>query len=493
MFKSHLHIWALSLAVLFSPSLVFGETAAQGGSGEAVFSKSPIDPSDPGKSITSFKTGDHIYALLRAGKSWKEISKKEGNFDVFVQFFVDGEKITGNNITLKSATVATEDYLVLDIAPKPSKMTAYSNPDIQFATFGEEKFGPQKFTEILGGLTAGKHTVKVEVSYYGDAYSSGTFEIDGSDYKFYADLNSEIKENIAQNRTLPPAGRTDKALEAKMLELAENAGWKNIETLYIKDKDWWVEQGVGRHMAAIIAAQADDGSYFYSVVTFKQNQTLTGWGPLRLDHTGTKIPILKKNLGGSGSGGTSTGSPFILFRLALALALIAAGIILLAKVLEKYQDKIGGILQPLLNIKALMGVITLALGAVFFVKNILVLSPLADFLPQAVAVVAGLYLGLDLLLKKPAVPAAASEEVAQPQVSEAAAADTEQAGKAEQSSAQMAKKVSESATAGVEKAQDLLAGKRSKIELLKAYEVPLGAAAVVLGILHLIAGGVPLF
>jgi hypothetical protein len=150
-------------------------------------------------------------------------------------------------------------------------------------------------------------------------------------------------------------------------------------------------------------------------------------------------------------------------------------------------------MQPLLQIKALMGVITLALGAVLFVKNILILSPLADFLPQAVAIVAGLYLGLDLLLKKPASPAAASEADEQTQASEAAAANAEQSGKAEQSAAQMAKKVSESATAGVEKAQDLLAGKRSKIEQLKAYEVPLGAAAVVLGILHLIAGGAPLF
>ncbi|MCF8056148.1 MAG: hypothetical protein K9K37_05875 [Desulfocapsa sp.] len=477
--KECLFICFFCLAVFFFSATSFAQSA-----GESIFSKSPIDPSDPGKSVTSFETGDYIYAVLRPGSSWKDIYQKESGFYIMVQFYVDDQKITGKPVTFKSAEAAARDYLILDIAPKPSKMTSYSNPDIEFATYDGFKFGPQEFTKILGGLPPGKHTVKVEVYNYGKTYGSGTFEIDGSDYKFYTKLNAEITENVGQNITLPPAGMVDKKLEAEMRQLAENGGWKDIETLYIKDKDWWVEQGVGRYIAAVIAAQAEDGSYFYSIVTFKQDQILTGWGPLRLDHTGARIAIPQKNIGKS-SGADRSGSPFILFRLALSLALLAAGIILLVKVVEKFQDKIGTLLQPLVKMKALIGVITLGLGAAFFVKNLLVLSPLADILPQAAAVVAGLYLGLDLLLKK-SVPREQSQKQETAEAVEGAEKHEDQEKTPE------AMKVEEAAKAGVEKAQDFLAGKRTLIEQLKVYEVPLGAAALVFGLLHLIVGGVPL-
>ena len=53
-------------------------------------------------------------------------------------------------------------------------------------------------------------------------------------------------------------------------------------------------------------------------------------------------------------------------------------------------------------------------------------------------------------------------------------------------------KVEEAAMTSVEKAQDFLAGKRSFIDQLKAYEVPLGAASLVFGLLHLIGGSMPL-
>ena len=478
--KGSLSICFFCLAVFFFSATSFAEST-----GEAIFSKSPIDFSDPGKSVISFETGDYIYAVLRPGSSWKDLYKKDSGFYIMVQFYVDDKKVIGKPVTFKSAEVAAQDYLILDIAPKLSKMTSYSNPDIEFATYEGFKFGPQEFTKILGGLTPGKHTVKVEVYNYGKIYGAGTFEIEGSDYKFYMKLNAEITENIGQNITLPPAGVVDKKLENEMRQLAENGGWKNIETLYIKDKDWWVEQGVGRHMAAVIVAQAEDGSYFYSLVTFYQDQTLTGWAPLRLLRSGARISIPKKNIGKSSGTVGSSDSPFILFRLALSFVLLAAGIILLGKVLEQFQDKIGTLMQPLLKIKALIGVISLGLGAAFFVKNLLVLSPLADILPQVIAVIAGLYLGLDLLLKKPAT-SEQSQTHETAGVAEGAEKHEDQAKTLE------ANKVEEAAMASVEKAQDFLAGKRSLIDQLKAYEVPLGAASLVLGLLHLIVGSMPL-
>ena len=270
--------------------------AGSGGAGGAIFSKSPIDPGSPGDSVTFFETGDHIYAVLQAGKSWKDIYGDKKEIGLMVQIFVDGSRIIGSYVKLKSPTEMAKNYLLLDIAPKPSEMTAYSNPDIHFATFDGNKYGPQKFTDILSKLSPGKHTVKVNVFNYGATHGGGSFTIDGNDYGFYADLNKKVKSVVVNNRKLPPRGQTNRTMEAKMLDLAKNRGWKNIHTLYIKDKDWWVESGVGRHMAAVIAAKDNDGSYFYKLVTYKQDQLINGWGPLYIAKEWNKVKVLKKNL-----------------------------------------------------------------------------------------------------------------------------------------------------------------------------------------------------
>ena len=479
MMASYGRIIAISFAIFLVPAVGFSKghnkSAGGGGAGGAIFSNSPIDPASPGDSVTSFETGDHIYAVLQAGKSWKEIYGDKKEIGLMVQIFVDGSRIIGSYVKLKSPAEMAKNYLLLDIAPKPSEMTAYSNPGIHFATFDGNKYGPQKFTDILSKLSPGKHTVKVNVFNYGATFGGGSFTIDGDDYKFYGELNSEIKESVLKHRKLPPAGQTDKAMEAKMRELAINKGWKNIQTLFIKDKDWWVESGVGRHMDAVVAAKAEDGSFYYSVVKYKQDQLVNTWGPLYISHTGVKIPMLEENLhSGTGSGGaSSSGSPFILFRLILALSLIATGLALLSKPLTGLNEVTDRLLTKLTDMRALVGVVTLTIGALFFVKNLLTLSPIADLLPQAVAVVAGLYLGLSLLTKKGS--AAASSKGKQTVEGEAD---------------EVVDKAAEPATSTVSKAQDMLTKNSDKVEMLAAYETPLGASAMALGLLHLIAGGV---
>ena len=92
---------------------------------------------------------------------------------------------------------------------------------------------------------------------------------------------------------------------------------------------------------------------------------------------------------------------------------------------------------------------TLVIGAILLVLGIL--SPISDILPQAAAIVAGLFLGIELLLKKRSDSGAA-----------------------------------------VEKAQEFLAAQAGNIRKIQRIQIPLGVACLVLALIHLFAGQVTL-
>ena len=208
-----------------------------------VFSKSPIDPAKPANLTTSFKAGDTIYGLIQAGKSWREIYEAKGKTELGLMIVMAiGENQTLQYITLKKAAYIDSSQLVLDIAPAPEKMTAYKDPDIQFGEGkGNRKIGPIAFTYELGQLPAGKHKIQFFIRNYGDKLAAGELEIEGSDFKFYADLHEKVKAASEAIETLPPAGMVNKELEGQMRKLLENAGWSNILRVVIVDKDWWLE------------------------------------------------------------------------------------------------------------------------------------------------------------------------------------------------------------------------------------------------------------
>jgi hypothetical protein len=89
-----------------------------------------------------------------------------------------------------------------------------------------------------------------------------------------------------------------------MIKLLRNAGWKNIRKLIIVDKDWWIDRVEGgdsavkgRHIGAAAVAKAEDGTYFWSNVTFEQQKQIDGsFGPLELSSTGVKRPIKEENI-----------------------------------------------------------------------------------------------------------------------------------------------------------------------------------------------------
>lgn len=51
--------------------------------GKIVFSKTPINAAKPENLVTSFKTGDYIYALVQTEKNWRDLlgksDKKKGS------------------------------------------------------------------------------------------------------------------------------------------------------------------------------------------------------------------------------------------------------------------------------------------------------------------------------------------------------------------------------------------------------------------------------
>jgi hypothetical protein len=276
--------------------------AAQGavGNGKILFSKTPIDPANPQNLTTQFRSGDSIYGLIQAEKSWREIYKTGNKSELGLMIVMAiGENQTYQYITLKKNEYIDSKQLVLDIAPAPDKMTAYRNPDIQFGEGkGNRKIGPIAFTYELAQLPAGKHRVQFFVKNYDEMPAQGELEIEGSDFKFYADLHAKVKTASDSVATLPPVGMVNKSLEAEMRKLLENAGWSNIRRIVIVDKDWWLEEGRSRYLNVAAAAKGNDGQCYWCNLQFTQVKLISGaWGPLELTKTGIKRSIAEANIG----------------------------------------------------------------------------------------------------------------------------------------------------------------------------------------------------
>lgn len=269
--------------------------------GKIVFSKSPIDPNKPSNLTNGFKAGDYIYGLIQMDKTWREVYNAKGKSELAIMINMEvGEEKDYQYITMHKASYIDAKTLVLDIAPEPSKMTAYKDADLDFGKGkGNRKIGPIAFTYDLAQLKPGKHKVLFKVTDYGTVFAAGEMEIDGQDFKFYADLHEKVKQAETQVARFPEAKKTDKELEANMRKLLENAGWNKILRLAIVDKDWWIDYVDGsdspvksRHIAAAAAAKDKDGGCYYCIVTFHQPKLADGsWGKLELTDTGEKNKI----------------------------------------------------------------------------------------------------------------------------------------------------------------------------------------------------------
>jgi hypothetical protein len=160
--------------------------------------------------------------------------------------------------------------------------------------------------------------------------------------------------------------------------------------------------------------------------------------------------------------GAAGKTPGIVPRLLLAGALACCGLLLAGSFLTTKVAALAPVVGALRPIRSLIGVAALVIGIVFLISNLL--SPLSDLLPQAAAIVAGLFLGLELLLKKPARMATAEGE-------------------------DLAHKAGQKVDAAVEKTQAFLAKHEGNVRKIEKYQVPLGILCLVLALLHLVGAG----
>jgi hypothetical protein len=159
-------------------------------------------------------------------------------------------------------------------------------------------------------------------------------------------------------------------------------------------------------------------------------------------------------LGDLPSSSSSSSGPFVLWRVLLSVALLALGTVAAASALSALNPVVKKLVDKLLPHKALIGAFAALIGFLFFIKNLLVLAPFSDILPQLLAVITGIIFGAQFFQEK-------TKTVNTP----------------------------EQLTGAANKANELLDNNREKLEKLRAYQVPLGFACLAAGILHLITGG----
>ena len=153
-----------------------------------------------------------------------------------------------------------------------------------------------------------------------------------------------------------------------------------------------------------------------------------------------------------------------LMRFGLSLLLVVTGLVLARPFVTKKLPKTNELYENTKSFWPVLGIVVLAVGVSAFLFSIF--SPLGDILPQAAAIVAGLYLGLEILLR-------------QNQRSTTTDTDTNST----------LDKTRDKARQTVEKAQGVLRDNANNIRQLGTVRVPLGGVCVALGLMHLLLGG----
>jgi len=307
----------LFLAVFILYSLFY--LAAQN-PGEIIFSKTAINPLQPGTSVVDFQAGDAIYAVAFLPQTIQELYNARPTDKLDVEIFIyeikpplydyqqpSEEQLTFVNMRVSEA-ILKDKQLVIEIAPGIDHSSAYSTPGLTFKEFGKKFDGPVNYTENLAKLPAGKHTLKIVVRCnYSDA-ATGVIKISGNDFSMYKKLSDELNlaaQNVgSKNAVLPVAKKTDAALEARMITAFKNSNdWKSgfidateVLRITIIDSDWTIRRNeytgaiLHRYIRAAIAIKTRSGNCaYYNLVTFQEDYVSSKFQPLKYDGAGDKV------------------------------------------------------------------------------------------------------------------------------------------------------------------------------------------------------------
>jgi hypothetical protein len=265
-------------------------------------------------------------------------------------------------------------------------------------------------------------------------------------------------------------GDADELAEAARKWLAGDGGWtKDKDLLAVRvDGDWLVAKknilgeptNWGLPVEAAFVRHKDrdrDVAWVYRLtMVTREAEKAPPWEGARV---GSNRRMRASKIEAPDAAGKAPGT---VPRLLLFAALLCSGLLLAGPFLTTKVGALGPVVGALRPIRPMIGVAALVIGLVFLISNLL--SPLADLLPQATAIVAGLFLGLELLLKKPARLAAAEGD-------------------------DLAHKAGQKVDAAVEKTQAFLAKHQQSVRRIEKYQIPLGILCLVLALLHLVGAG----
>ena len=279
-----------------------------------------------------------------------------------------------------------------------------------------------------------------------------------------------------------------KKLEAAALKYLQNSKeWGNnpktkVKILAVRIKgNWWsVEKNLLGQTTqwglSIYAAIAPEKSKSKNATVYELSMVTAGnkkEPPFVGTTVGDSWVMRRKNL--PGGGGAAAGGFFgTIFWLALAFGNIVAGLLAAAPLLKQKAPQLKVVYEKLTPVSNIIGVIILTVGVLSLLGAVLQLFLLrfvilSNILPQVSAIAVGLFLGKEILMRKPKLE----------KISEFSDSDA-------------AKKTEELAGNAVAKTQELLSKYDDKIALLEKYQVKIGLACIVLGVLHLFLSGLPL-
>ena len=283
-------------------------------------------------------------------------------------------------------------------------------------------------------------------------------------------VNQEIEARVwnPNSEAFQGPGDPDQLIEAAR-EFLIREGWcekpKSVILAARIDEDWrtgdlnLLGQPLNWQLGMEVAFQSEENKakglaqiFYLSFYTRDADKKLP-WGKTAVgDNYLIRASKIKS---GSGCGASSCQSGFAgrLFWLALVAGNLLAGLLAAAPLLVARIPSLKKTVEALMPWRQGIGLAALAIGLVSFLRALVFhFAPLTDLLPQVSAILAGLLLGKELLLKKRATAAAVEQ-----------------------------------------KAQDLLLRNQQALEKLEQKQVPLGVVCLALGLLHLLAGGATLF
>ena len=256
-------------------------------------------------------------------------------------------------------------------------------------------------------------------------------------------------------------------LSEKALDWFKNdtKGWAEANPLLVAVKGDWIsakknifdetiQWGLPIYLAAHKKKDTDIVRVFSLTLLTQEEKGIKKLPPFTGAWVGDNFDMRMKNLPGSSSSKT----PFFLWRLMLSLSLLALGAAAVSQKLGLLNSKFKIFTDELAYYKGHIGVCASILGILFFLNNLMLIAPFSDILPQLFAVLAGIISGAKIFEKE-------TKDMKFPKLLSGA----------------------------VQKIHGLFANNSEKLEKMKAFEVPLGLVCLVLGFLHLIAGGLILF